>query len=94
MVKDLGPADKRETLSDGTIVAEWMVQRGTSVPRYEIVNFYDDYWFPQVPAYNPSMLRSRFYQGYRSEVYFPGSSVRLIFNPQGMLENAKYFSEQ
>lgn len=30
----LGPPDKSATLTDGTRIAEWLVQRGTSTPTY------------------------------------------------------------
>ncbi len=33
-VKDMGPPAKSATLTDGTRVAEWLAQRGTSTPTY------------------------------------------------------------
>ncbi|MBT5925419.1 MAG: hypothetical protein HOH33_02240 [Verrucomicrobia bacterium] len=93
VVKDIGPADKRETLSDGSKVAEWLVQKGTTVPRYEVIGYHDDYAYPNYPAYNRSLLRSRYYQGYRSDVHFPDRSVRMVFKPDGTLENVRYFTE-
>ena len=45
VIRDMGPADKRETLSDGTKVAEWLLQKGTTVPRYEVVGYYDDFFY-------------------------------------------------
>ena len=94
VVKDMGPADKRETLSDGSKVAEWLVEKGTTVPRYEVIGTYDDYAYPNFPAYNRSMIRSRFYQGYRADVHFPDRSVRMIFKPDGTLEKVRYFSQE
>lgn len=94
VVKDMGPADKRETLSNGTKVAEWLVQKGSTVPRYEIIGSYDDFTYPNFPAYNRSLLRSRYYQGYRADVHFPDRSVRMIFKPDGTLEKVRFFYEE
>ena len=94
VVKDMGPADKRETLSDGTKVAEWQVQKGTTVPRYEMIGYYDDFAYPNYPYQRGSLIRSRYYQGYRADVHFPDRAVRMIFKPDGTLESVRFFSEE
>lgn len=92
VVKDMGPADKVETLSDGAKVAEWLVQKGTTVPRYEITGYRDDFNFPFYPYAN-RLGRTRYFEGYRADIHFPDRSVRMIFQPNGVLESVKSFSE-
>ena len=94
VIKDMGPADKRETLSDGTKVAEWLLQKGTTVPMYEVVGYYDDFFYPNFPAYNRSLIRPRSFQAYRADVHFPDRSVRMVFKPDGKLEKVRYFSQE
>jgi len=92
VVKDMGPADKVETLSDGAKVAEWMVQKGTTVPRYEVIGYQDNYSYPYYP-YSSQLGRTRYYEGYRADIHFPDRSVRMIFRPDGVLESVRYFNE-
>ena len=94
VIKDMGPADKCETLSDGTKVAEWLLQKGTTVPRYEVVGYYDDFFYPNFPPYNRSLIRPRTFQAYRADVHFPDRFVRMIFKPDGKLEKVHYFSQE
>lgn len=92
VIKDMGPADKVETLSDGAKVAEWLLQRGTRIPRYEVIGYQDNYNYPYYP-YSPQLGRTRYYEGYRADIQFPDRSIRMIFQPDGVLESIKFFSE-
>ncbi|MBU6409869.1 MAG: hypothetical protein KGR98_05720 [Verrucomicrobia bacterium] len=75
-VLDYGPPDKYARLSDGTIVADWMLRAG-----------YMDAWpepFPTPDLFPPPV----FY----NQTYVPGCYMQLAFAPNGLLESHKTFS--
>jgi hypothetical protein len=76
-VKDFGPPDKYAKLTDGTIVAEWMTQRGRVVVETE--PFYPGPY----GAVGPMPMASY------SEIYSPNYYMRLTFAPDGLLEAYK-----
>jgi hypothetical protein len=78
-VLEWGPPDKAATLSDGTLVAEWMTQRGTPggfAPSYYAYSPYyyghhHSYWGPPHYYYDPPS---------------PDFFLRLTFDPEGRLQ--------
>lgn len=69
-VLELGPADKSETLKDGTKVAEWLTARGYS--RGTMTSFGGQYYgYPWIHYY--------------SEQPSPDYLIRLTFSPDGIL---------
>jgi hypothetical protein len=76
-VIELGPPDKQATLQDGTIVAEWMTNRG-GVYAQPIPPYGAPYWYatPPVPTY----------------VDAPDYFLRLTFGPDGQLQAWKRFA--
>ena len=79
-VLELGPPDKQATLTDGTVVADWMT-RQSGVETVAVGPFagYGPY------CYGP------FYPAYVTH-YVPGYFLRLIFDPGGTLEGWKKFA--
>lgn len=79
---DFGPPDKFAQLTDGTIVAEWLTQRG-----YVTTYGGFGYWGYGPYGYGP------FYPGYPAytEVY-PNYYLRLVFGPDGKLKAWKRFA--
>src|SRR5437867_1272898 len=77
-VVDFGPPDKYAKLSDGTVVAEWLIQRGYA-HSYATFGYgcYPWYHGPYYPAYLDSS----------SPDYF----LRLTFAPDGRLRAWKNF---
>ena len=74
-VLDMGPPAKEAKLQDGTVVAEWMTQRGHT----------DTYY--AAPYYYP-YRRQRYYgpvYATPSSVSYPDVFIRLTFDPQGKL---------
>jgi hypothetical protein len=77
-VAEWGPPDKAATLTDGTMVAEWITQRGSpggfSAPYYAYPPIYHRhhhyYWGPPLYYYDPPS---------------PDFSLRLTFDPEGRL---------
>jgi hypothetical protein len=76
-VMEWGPPDKAATLTDGTIVAEWLTQRGSPggfsspyayPPLYHRHHHY--YWSPPLYHYDPPL---------------PDFFLRLTFDPDGRL---------
>lgn len=77
-VIDMGPPDKLATLSDESIVAEWMTRRGRY---YGSSLSYGSYGYPYSPyGYHPSYSMTP-YSVSRS----PDTFLRLVFDPEGLL---------
>jgi hypothetical protein len=77
-IVDLGPPDKQEKLTDGTVVAEWLIQRG----RTAYVGGAGYYGYPGSRGYyGPTYIQS-------SPDYF----LRLTFAPDGKLTGWKKFA--
>ena len=77
-VLDLGPPDRSATLTDGTVVAEWVTRRGYS-RSYSAFGY--GYWYgcwPYYPAY--------------FDTYSPDYFLRLTFDPDGKLKAWKKFA--
>lgn len=83
---DLGPPDKSAKLSDGTVVAEWMTQKG----RYSTFSY--GYTYEPFP-YGPY----GFYPGFSYRPYdvirSPEHWLRLVFDPQGELKDWRQFNK-
>ena len=78
-ILELGPPDKNAKLSDGTVVAEWLTQRGQTYTHTS--PYYGMYPWNYDGAY-PS----------RYDVYsYPDSFLRLIFDPEGRLKEFRNF---
>lgn len=76
---DLGPPDKHAKLTDGTVVAEWLIRQGYAYGYSPWAYYYSPWWYgPYHPAY---------YYGYPS----PSEFLRLIFTPDGSLKAWKKF---
>jgi hypothetical protein len=79
-VLELGPPDKHATLTDRTVVAEWLTRRGGifTYPAYYSHYGPHPYWnaTPPSPTY----------------VDAPDYFVRLTFDPQGRLQTWKRFA--
>lgn len=76
-ILELGPPDKNATLTDGTVVAEWLTQRGYAysyAPSYR----YSPYHYG--PIYQPT---------YIDTYATPDVFLRLIFAPDGRLQDYK-----
>jgi hypothetical protein len=80
-ILDFGPPDKQATLQDGSIVAEWLTQRGYShvYPRF-------GYGYHNYPYWHGSAIGG-------SYVESPDYFLRLIFNADRKLTEAKNFSK-
>ncbi len=76
---EFGPPDKSATLKDGSIVDEWLTQRGTTYAYYPGGYYYSPWWYG---PYYPFLLDS-----YSS----PNHYLRLIFAPDGQLKAWKRF---
>lgn len=78
-VLDMGPPSKQAALQDGTVVAEWMTQRGYTETYY--TPYYGPYW-----GYG---YRHRYYYGpmfaMPIETSTPDVFIRLTFGPDGKL---------
>jgi len=79
-VTDYGPPDKYTKLSDGSMVAEWMVHRSSVVTT------------PGPYYYGPGFYYGPGGQGY-STTYFPARFLRLTFSPNGKLTAWKEYSK-
>jgi hypothetical protein len=82
-VVELGPPDKSATLSDGTVVAEWMTRRGSAG------GYYDGYYgaprpYPYWRGYYPPGS----YYDAPSAAYF----LRLVFDAEGRLIDWRKFA--
>ncbi len=78
---EFGPPDKSATLKDGSIVDEWLTQRGTTYAYYPggYYYYYSPWWYG---PYRPFLLDS-----YPSANHY----LRLIFGPDGQLKAWKRF---
>ena len=79
-VTDYGPPDKQSTLKDGTVVAEWMTQRG-----YRQL-------YPVAPAYYGSYGYYQSYPPTYVDTSSPDYFLRLIFDSDGKLKSSRQFS--
>src|SRR5262245_10872470 len=68
-VLELGPPDKREKLSNGILVAEWLTRRGYAVA-------YPAYGWAHPYYYGP---------GYSNVAVYPNYFLRLTFGADGQL---------
>ena len=76
-VVELGPPDKSATLSDGTVVAEWMTRRG-SAGGYSDMYYGGPRPYPYWRGYSPPAY---YYDDAPSASFF----LRLVFDPEGRL---------
>ena len=81
-IADFGPPDKQARLADGTIVAEWLTERGY---HYTYVSgpYYYHHWRGFCGPVYPSYWDS----------YSPDYFLRLTFGPDGKLKTWKRFSK-
>lgn len=77
-ILEFGPPDKNATLSDGTVVAEWLTRRGQSYS-YASPRGYSPWYY----GYGP------FYPSYIDTYSTPDVFLRLIFSPDGRLREHK-----
>ncbi|HZF02103.1 MAG TPA: hypothetical protein VE344_09440 [Methylomirabilota bacterium] len=77
-VREYGPPDKHEKLSDGTIIADWLVREGHTVVA------------PQ-PYLAPPNGFGAATPGY-SSTYMPSYYMRLTFGAEGELKDYKNFT--
>jgi len=78
-VLDFGPPDKQEKLSDGTMVAEWLTQRGyTYISGGGYWGYPYRYWGPPYPAYATTT---------------PDYYLRLIFGADGKLKGWRSYAK-
>jgi hypothetical protein len=79
-VIDYGPPDKQSTLKDGTVVAEWLTQRG----------------YRELYPVSPSHYHGNGYYNSYPPTYIDTSSpdyfLRLAFGPDGKLKTWRQFS--
>jgi hypothetical protein len=80
-VMEFGPPDKRATLEDGSIVAEWLLQRGRTDANYWPSPYYGYYGYYYGPIY-PSITTTS----------WPDQYLRLIFNPEHRLADWRRFA--
>jgi hypothetical protein len=80
-VMEYGPPIASATLTDHSIVADWMTQRGAIIatPGPAASAFYGPGW--------------RGWGGYYTPTYFPARFLRLHFGPDGKLKTWKEFSK-
>jgi hypothetical protein len=78
-VVEFGPPDKSAKLTDGTTVAEWLLQRGEVIETPGPYFYSPGYFGPPGPAY--------------SRTYFPARFLRLTFGANGKLLAEKEFSK-
>lgn len=80
-VVELGPPDKQARLTDGTLVADWLLRRGYT-ETYLSPGYFGAY--PHRPLYRP-------YPAY-TETYRPDYFLRLVFGPDGSLKSWKRYA--
>lgn len=73
-VLDMGPPAKEAKLQDGTVVAEWMTQRGYTDAYYPPPYYYPYRYRYYGPAYATPMVTT-----------YPDVFLRLTFNPEKKL---------
>jgi hypothetical protein len=78
-VVEMGPPEKSATLSDGTIVAEWMTRRGTAG------GYTDAYYYYGPPRPYPYWRGYYYPPTYFYDPPTPAYFLRLIFDPDGRL---------
>jgi hypothetical protein len=83
-VVDYGPPGRATKLSDGSLVAEWMTERGQV--------FVTPGPYVYGPIYYSRGYVGPMWGGY-STTYFPAQFLRLIFSPDGKLKAWKEFSK-
>lgn len=75
-VLEMGVPERQATLSDGTIVAEWLKYRGGSYATDTIMPFsYRSYYFPRFYTYDVHR--------------FPDRYIRLVFGPDMVLSRVE-----
>lgn len=79
-ITDLGPPDKTATLTDGTIVDEWLTRSSRVIVAPEPYFLPPGSYFgPATPVY--------------TESYVPAYFLRLTFSPDGILKAWKSFAK-
>ena len=78
-VKEYGPPDRREKLTDGSIVADWEVREGHTIVTPHPYLAPPDGLGPAMPGY--------------SSAYVPSCYMRLTFGPDGHLQSHKDFTK-
>jgi hypothetical protein len=78
-VMEFGPPDKYAKLSDGSAVAEWLVERG------QVIAAPEPYFVPPGCYFGP--LTPMY-----SETYVPARFLRLVFDASGRLKTWKEFT--
>jgi hypothetical protein len=76
-VREYGPADKHEQLTDGTIIADWIVREGRTLTTPQPYLMGPDNMGPAQPAFNSS--------------YVPTYFMELTFGPDGKLKSYKNY---
>ncbi len=76
-VRAYGPPDKHEQLSDGSIMADWVVREGHSVVTPQPYLMGPNNMGPAAPAY--------------SSTYVPTYYMRLVFGPDKQLKEYKNY---
>lgn len=77
-VREFGPPDRRDKLTDGTLIADWTVREGHNIIVPQPYLAPPDGLGPAMPAY--------------SSTYVPSYYMRLTFGPDGQLTDYKNFS--
>jgi hypothetical protein len=75
-VQELGPPEKSSPMKDGTVVAEWVIRRGTMRP------------YPAYGLEYPGRYRRS--SGVKHIDYSPDYILRLTFGADGKLQSSKY----
>lgn len=80
-VAELGPPEKQAKLSDGTLVAEWLLRRGYREV-YATGVYHPGYYYHHHGILPPAYAES----------YRPDYLIRLTFSPEGQLTAWKRYS--
>ena len=82
-VQEMGPPEKSAVLTDGTRVAEWLLEKG------QTGRSYNPFFFDQSYYYGPFQARRSAGIEYYSGPQNPDYYIRLIFEPSGRLREWK-----
>ena len=80
-VKEYGPSGKSEKLSDGSTVAEWVIERSQTINNAKPVDM------PSHPVSSPTFTPDN------HTTYFPGRYLQLIFGTDGKLNAEKEYTK-
>jgi len=92
-VIELGPPEKKEQLSSGVVVAEWLTRRGyTSIAGPYSFGYPVGWPYPYGPIYTFRSYGPP-YAGYWNPVHVPDQWLRLVFGADGELKEWKRFDK-